>query len=193
MLSVGVGLLVVSMAACGSAPAKIPAASGSPSATPTSIAPGLLVSPAQLTLPPFTVSTTNPLPSGVSAKQVVRDVVIDNLIENAAVARPQSALLAYADAGNLLASEMQEISTDQTENIHVLEIHDDITSIEVGSKVDPNDASAQIAAIVRGSETRRQRTGSDAPGQTSRSFDVLLWVVLSPASNRYLLCDSADV
>jgi hypothetical protein len=184
--------MVVWTAACASAPAKIPSASAKPSPKATLIAPGVSVNPALLILPPFTVSTTNPLPAGVSAKQVVRDVLIDNLIENAAVVTSRASLLAYADAGNLLTSEQQEISSDQAGNVQVLEIHDKFTNIEVGSKPDPNDASVQMATIVQGTETRRQRSGSGVARQTLRTFDVLLWVVWSTTQSRYVLCDSAS-
>lgn len=192
VLSVGAGLLAVSMAACASAPAKIPAASGSPSATPTSIAPGLSVSPAQLTLPPFTVSTTNPLPRAVSAKQVVRDVVIDNLIENAALERGDTALLTYSDTGARLASEQQEVNSDTSGDITVVGISDNITSIQLGSKRDPNDSAAQTAAIVKGNELEQQRKGTAPISRTSRAFQVLLWVVWSPNQAKYLLCDTSD-
>jgi hypothetical protein len=145
-----------------------------------------------LALPPYSVSTTNPLPAGVSAKQVVRDVVIDNLIENAALMRGDAALLNYSDAGNRLASEQDELSANVSSGTKVLGIHDDITSIQLGAKQDPNDASVQTATIVEGSETERQSIGSSAPRQTTRSFQVILWVVWSASHSRYLLCDTAN-
>lgn len=189
---VGSGLVVVWTAACASAPAKIPSASATPTAAPTTIAPGVAVSPSELTLPPYTLSTSNPLPAGVSAQRVVKDVVIDDLIENAALERRDPGLLAYSDTGDLLQAEQQEISTNTSGNIKVLSIRDNITSIQLGSKADPNNSSAQTAIIVQGTEIREQRTGSGPRDHTSRQFQVLLWVVWSPADSRYLLCDTAN-
>lgn len=120
------------------------------------------------------------------------DVVIDDLIENAALERQDSALLAYSDTGDRLQAEQQEISTDTADKITVLSIVDDISSIQVGSKADPNNASAQVAAIVQGKETREQRIGSDPRTHSMKSFQVLLWILWSPAQMRYLLCDTAD-
>lgn len=191
-LVVGSGLVVVWTAACASAPAKIPSASATPTAAPTTIAPGVAVSPSELTLPPYTLSTSNPLPAGVSAQRVVKDVVIDDLIENAALERRDPGLLAYSDTGDLLQAEQQEISTNTSGNIKVLSIRDNITSIQLGSKADPNNSSAQTAIIVQGTEIREQRTGSGPRDHTSRQFQVLLWVVWSPADSRYLLCDTAN-
>lgn len=192
VLSVGVGLMVVWTAACASAPAKIPSASAKPSPRATSIAPGVSVNPTLLVLPPFTVSTTNPLPAGVSAKQVVRDVLIDNLIENAALEGGNAALLSYSDTGARLVSEQQEVATDTADDVAVIAIHDQITSIQVGRKQDPNDLAAQTATIVQGEEIEQQRKGTSAITRTSRTFQVLLWVVWSSTKARYLLCDTAD-
>ena len=191
-LTVGLGLMVVWTAACASAPAKIPPATMRPSAAPTTIAPGVSVSPSELALPPYSVSTSNPLPAGVTAKRVVRDVVIDDLIENAALERRDPGLLAYSDTGDLLQSERQEIATDKSDDLTVLSIRDTITGIQVGSKADPNNPSAQMAIIVKGTETREQRTGSEAVDHSTRHFQVLLWVVWSPTQTRYLLCDTAN-
>ena len=191
-LTVGLGLMVVWTAACASAPAKIPPATTRPSAAPTTIAPGVSVSPSELALPPYSVSTSNPLPAGVTAKRVVRDVVIDDLIENAALERRDPGLLAYSDTGDLLQSERQEIATDKSDGLTVLSIRDTITGIQVGSKADPNNPSAQMAIIVKGTETREQRTGSEAVDHSTRHFQVLLWVVWSPTQTRYLLCDTAN-
>lgn len=191
-LSFGLGMMVVWTAACGSAPARIPSASATPSATPTAIAPGVSVNPPALVLPPYTVSTSNPPPAGVSAKRVVKDVVIDDLIENAAIERRDPGLLAYSDTGDLLKAEQQEIATNSSSNVRVLDIRDTITSIQVGSKVDPNNSLATMATIVQGTEHREQRTDSGAPASTSQKFQVLLWVVWSPTDTRYLLCDTAS-
>jgi hypothetical protein len=184
-------MMVVWTAACASAPARIPSASATPSATPTTIAPDVSVNPSELVLPPYTVSTANPLPAGVSAKRVVQDVVIDDLIENAAIERQEPGLLAYSDTGDLLEAEQQEIATNSSNNVRVLDIRDSITSVQVGSKADPNNSLATMATIVQGTEYREQRTGSGAPASTSQKFQVLLWVVWSPAETRYLLCDTA--
>ncbi|HVB53742.1 MAG TPA: hypothetical protein VNF24_06075 [Candidatus Acidoferrales bacterium] len=123
---------------------------------------------------------------------MVKDVVIDDLIENAALERRDPGLLAYSDTGDLLQAEQQEISTNTSGNIKVLSIRDNITSIQLGSKADPNNSSAQTAIIVQGTEIREQRTGSGPRDHTSRQFQVLLWVVWSPADSRYLLCDTAN-
>ncbi len=191
-LTVGLGLMVVWTAACASAPAKIPPATMRPSAAPTTVAPGVSVSPSELALPPYSVSTSNPLPAGVNPKRMVRDVVIDDLIENAALERRDPGLLAYSDTGDLLQSERQEIATDKSDDLTVLSIRDTITGIQVGSKADPNNPSAQMAIIVKGTETREQRTGSEAVDHSTRHFQVLLWVVWSPTQTRYLLCDTAN-
>ncbi|NNM96013.1 MAG: hypothetical protein HKL89_00155, partial [Candidatus Dormibacteraeota bacterium] len=45
---------------------------------------------------------SHPLPSGVSAAQVVKDVQIDNLLENIAIERQDPGLLQYADSGDWL-------------------------------------------------------------------------------------------
>lgn len=191
-LGLGSGMALLGMAACSSPPAKIPAATPTPSSAPTSIAPGVSVSPAELALPPYSVSISNPLPAGVSATRVVRDVVLDNLIENAALMRREAGLLKYSDVGNLLTSEQQEITADVSANVQVLRVADTITSVQVGSKADPNNPAAQIATIVQGTETRTQRTGVLRSVSSTRRFQVLLWVVWAPAEHRYLLCDSAD-
>ncbi|MGH7642064.1 MAG: hypothetical protein ACRENX_03460 [Candidatus Dormibacteria bacterium] len=152
----------------------------------------MAVNPSELILPPYTVSTTNPLPAGVSAKRVVRDVVVDDLIENAAIQKRDPTLLTYSDSGNLLQSERQEIVTNKSGGITVLSIRDSITNIEVGSKADPNNSSVQSAAIVQGTEVREQRIRSGVRTRSSHQFQVLLWLVWSQANLRYLLCDTAD-
>jgi hypothetical protein len=138
------------------------------------------------------VSTSNPLPAGVSAREVVADVIIDDLIENEALERANPALLGYADTGNVLQSERQEIAADSSGDITVLSIQDAVNSIQLGSKADPNNPSASIAAIVEGKEAQRERIGTAAIHHTKQSFDVLLWLVWSPTQARYLLCDTAS-
>ncbi len=190
-LSVGLGLTVSLIAACASPPAKIPFASPSPSEAATTIAPGVEASPSQLQLPPYTVSITNPLPAGISPTQVVTDVVVDNLIENAALEKGDPNLLADADTGDLLESEQQDLATSGSDRIKVLMVQDDISSVQLGSKGDPNDVSANIAAIVEGSETRQVRDAAGVVTSKTAQFDVLLWAVWAPTLNRYLLCDEA--
>ncbi|HEY6539030.1 MAG TPA: hypothetical protein VI138_08360, partial [Candidatus Dormibacteraeota bacterium] len=74
----------------------------------------------------------------------------------------------------------------------ILTVRDEITDVQVGSKPDPNNPSAQAAAIVQGSEYEREQARASAATHTSRPFDVLLWLVWSTSAKRYLLCDTAD-
>ncbi|MGC1908777.1 MAG: hypothetical protein WA809_04155, partial [Candidatus Dormiibacterota bacterium] len=106
--------------------------------------------------------------------------------------RQDPALLAYSDSGDRLRAEQQEISTDTADKVTVLSIVDHISSVQVGSKVDPNNAAAQMAAIVQGRESREQRSGSAPTTRNSQSFHVLLWILWSPGQMRYLLCDTAE-
>lgn len=186
------GPLVIWAAACASSTATIPSATPSPSAATTTIAPGVSVKTSELTLPPYSVSTSDPLPSGTSAKRVASDVIIDDLIENEAVQSANPSLLQYADSGGALQSETQEIAADKSGNISVLKVRDAVTSIQLGSKSDPNNASVQIAAIVDGTETLEQRVSTGALDRTEKTFDVLVWLVWSPTQARYLLCDTAS-
>jgi hypothetical protein len=179
VLSVGVGLMVVWTAACASAPAKIPSASAKPSPKATSIAPGVSVNPALLVLPPFTVSTTNPLPAGVSAKQVVGDVVTDDLIQNEALERGNPALLAYSDTGDVLTLDQNQISENRANAEHVLDIRDSVSTMELGTRADPNNAAAQVAVIVRGNETTKEETTANKPRVASQRFEVLVWLLWS--------------
>jgi hypothetical protein len=187
-----VGPVVIWTAACASSTATIPSATPSPSAASTTIAPGVSVDPSELALPPYSVSTSDPLPSGISAKRVASDVIVDDLIENEALQRANPSLLQYADSGDALQSEIQEIAANRSSNISVLKIRDVVTSIQLGSKSDPNNASAQIAAIVEGKEATEQRVGAGPLDRTTTTFDVLVWLVWSPTRTRYLLCDTAS-
>lgn len=98
----------------------------------------------------------------------------------------------YADTGDALQSERQEIAANKSHNIAVLRIQDAVSSIQLGSKSDPSNASAQIAAIVEGEETQEQRVSTGTVDHTKRNFDVLVWLVWSPPRMRYLLCDTAS-
>lgn len=186
------GPVVLWTAACASSTATIPSAAPSPSAVSTTIAPGVSVKTSELALPPYSVSAANPLPSGISAKRVASDVIVDDLIENEALQRANPSLLQYADSGDALQSETQEIAADKSGDITVLKVQDAVTSIQLGRKSDPSNASAQIAAIVEGKETQEQRVGAGALDNTKKTFDVLVWLVWSPTQARYLLCDTAS-
>jgi hypothetical protein len=184
--------MVMLTAACASAPAEIPSAKPSPSAAPTTIAPGVRVNPSQLRLPPYSVSSSYPLPAGTSAQGVATAFVSDNLIENVALERNDRSLLIFADTGALLRSEQQEIITNQSKGIKVLAVRDEIISLQLGTKPDPNDSSAVVAVIVQGTELQRRRIGLGAIEETTTQFDALLWMVWSPTRNQYLLCDTAE-
>ena len=180
-------------AGCGAAPpVPIPSANPSPSSSPTTIAPGVQVPPADVRTPAYTVSTTHPLPSGVSAATVAQDVVIDNLIENIAIERGDPALLAYADCGNWLAAEQQEISRDQTSAVKVLSVTDRLNGVSVGYQSDPANSTVVAAAVVTGVETRTTKpTGS--PEKTSQTpFRAILWFAWSASAGRYLICDAGN-
>ena len=178
-------------AGCGAAPpVPIPSISPSPAASPTTIAPGVQVPTTEVKVPTYTVSTSHPLPSGVSAATVAQDVVIDNLIENLAIERGDATLLTYADCGNWLAAEKQEILKNSASGIQVLSLTDRLESVSVGFQPDPANPDVVAAATVTGTETRTtQQEGK--PPQTSRSqFDAILWFGRPPAAQRYLVCDA---
>ncbi len=182
------------VAGCGAAPpVPIPSASPSPSASPTTIAPGVRVPGSNVQPPTYTVSTTHPLPSGVSAAAVAQDVVIDNLIENVAIERDDPALLAYADCGNWLAAEEATISKNRAASVTVLSIRDEISSMELGFQRDPNDPSVTAAVTITGVEVEVSRSGRGTPTTATSSFDVLQWLSLSNSARRYLTCDSASL
>jgi hypothetical protein len=185
--------MVSPIAACAGPPAKIPSASASPSAAATTIAPGVKVSPSQLRLPPYTVSTTNPLPSGISPKQVVMDLVADNLIENLAIERREAQLLLFADTGAMLEIDQTTIATDKADGVRILSIDDSISSLALGEKADPNVASAQIALILEGTEVLETLHEDGKKSHSVDYFHVLIWVLWSPTLQRYLRCDVSDL
>lgn len=179
---------------CGAAPpVAIPSPSPSPSASPTTIAPGVRVPRSEVQTPAYTVSTTHPLPSGVSAAAVAQDVVIDNLIENVAIERGDPALLAYADCGNWLAAEEATIAKNRAASITVVSIRDEISSMELGFQPDPNDPSVTAAVTITGVEVEVSRNGLGTPTTATTTFDVLQWLALSTSGRRYLTCDSASL
>jgi hypothetical protein len=190
-LGLAAGLFAVALAGCGSSTATIPKGTPSPKPQVTAIAPGVTVPKAQVALPSYTVSSSHPLPSGVSAQQVVQDVQIDNVIENIAIERQDPALLAYADTGDWLAAEKTEISQNTANQVKVLSISDTLTSVQVGAKPDPKDGQADLATIIVGSERRvvADQAGKDVT--TTKGFDALLWVIWSQPLQRYLICDTA--
>ncbi len=179
-------------AGCGAAPSvPIPSVSPSPAASPTTIAPGVQVPTTEVQIPTYTVSTSHPLPSGVSAATVAQDVVIDNLIENVAIERGDTALLTYADCGNWLAAVTQEIQTNTGRGIHVARVSDAVTSMAVGTKVDPAAPSLTIAIVITGTETESSNSASGSATK-STPFAVIRWVVWNTALDRYLTCDTGS-
>lgn len=188
-LMVGLGPVVMWTAACASSTATIPSATPSPSAASTTIAPGVSVNPSELALPPYSVSTSNPLPADVSAKQVVSDVIVDDLIENVAVVKAAPGLLIYSDSGGVLALDRNQIATDESSGIRVISVEDSVSSMQLGAQADPDNPAALIAVVVQGIETMRERSGSHRPHTTVENFKVLVWVVWSTEHGRYLQCD----
>ncbi len=176
---------------CGSSVVAIPKGKPSPKPAMVTIAPGVRVPSSQVALPDYKVSSTHPLPSGVSAQQVVKDAEIDNLIENIAIERQDPALLAYADTGAWLAAERGEISHDKSAQITVLSIKDSVTSVEVGFQPDPNDPSANAAIITRGTERQIQRVTGGSTTTKVTNFDVIQWLQWAPKLGRFVLCDTA--
>ncbi len=185
------GLVVTCAAGCGSSVAVIPKGKPTPEPAMVSIAPGVRVPNSQVAVPVFTVSSSHPLPSGVSAQLVVKDAEIDNLIENVAIERQDPALLAYADAGDWLAAEEGEIAHDKSAQITVLSIKDAVTSVEVGFQPDPNDSNADAAVITRGTERQIERVGDEPPETKVTAFAVIQWMQWAPKLGRFLLCDTA--
>lgn len=177
------------LSACSSSPAKIPSASARPSAKPTTIAPGVRVSPSELALPPYSVSSTNPLPAGVSVRQVVKDVVIDNSIENAALESNRASLLQYSDSGALLGLDTTQVQDDQSQHLTILQVRDSVSSMQAGSASDPNNPASNIALKVIGSEYTRERIDSGKVRTMDRPFDITMWLVWSAPIDRYLACD----
>lgn len=185
--------MALAVVGCGSvASVKIP--SPTPSARPstTPLAPGVRVPVTEVSPPQYTVSASHPLPSGVSAAQVAKDVEIDNLIENIAIEKGDPALLAYADCGAWRVAEAAEISRDQSTGLQLLQIQDTYSSVRVGYQPDPNSKSTDAAVILMGIETRVSRMTRKRPTTSTQSFQVILWLSWSAAFNRYLVCDTAD-
>jgi hypothetical protein len=122
---------------------------------------------------------------------VAQDVVIDNLIENVAIERGDAGLLTYADCGNWLAAVRQEIQTNTGRGIHVATVRDAVTSMAVGTKVDPADPSLTIAIVITGTETE---SSTSASGSVTKStpFAVIRWMVWNAALDRYLTCDTGS-
>jgi hypothetical protein len=156
------------------------------------LAPGVRVKKAQLALPSYSVSTSYPLPSGVSAKTVVEDVQIDDLIENVAIERQQPGLLKYADSGDWLGAIQREITQDRTQDLKVISITDNVTSIQAGYQVDPSNSAAKAAVIVQGSEVEVERLSDGKRHTKTSSFDVLRWLLWTAAISRYLTCDTGS-
>ena len=191
-LGLAVGACALALAGCGASTVPIPRASPSPRAQATVIAPGVTVPKTQLATPSFTVSTSHPLPTGVSAQQVVQDVQIDNLIENIAIERQDAALLAYADTGDWLAAEKTEISQNTANRVKVFSISDTLTSVQVGFESDPSDPEAVAAVISDGTEVQTQRTGTGPDTSHTTHFSVIQWVQWAAGLDRYVLCDTAS-
>jgi hypothetical protein len=188
-LLLGLGPIVMLTAACASSTAAIPSATPSPSAASTTIAPGVSVDPSELALPPYSVSTSNPLPPGVSARKVVRDFIADNLIENRAIERGDLQLLQYAVTGGQLTIDNVTIARDQATDSRILSIDDSISSLAIGSEPDPNDSAAGIALNVQGNEQTTTRSAEGKVSHRLDDFHVIIWVVWSDAMNKYLRCD----
>ena len=186
------GLVVTCAAGCGSSVAVIPKGKPTPEPAMVSIAPGVRVPSSQVAVPVFTVSSSHPLPSGVSAQLVVKDAEIDNLIENVAIERQDPALLAYADAGDWLAAIREEIASDVRDHLRVLSVTDTVNSLQVGFQPDPRNSSADASVIIRGTEVAVEKLASGRRVSQSQTFDVLRWFVWDPAIRRYLTCDTGS-
>ncbi|MHB8330953.1 MAG: hypothetical protein ACYDEA_01995 [Candidatus Dormibacteria bacterium] len=184
--------LLACLAGCGGGtPVVIPKPTPTPRPATTLLAPGVRVADSQLQMPAFTVSTSHPLPSGVSAELVVKDVQIDNLLENIAIERQDPRLLQYADSGDWLAAEQGEIARHKAEGLTVLSVEDTFTTVQAGFQPDPNNSAATAAVIVAGTEKEVDRLASGAIHTKTTVFKVLQWLVWSPQVKRYLTCDTA--
>jgi hypothetical protein len=191
-LGLVIPILATVLVGCGAnSQVRIPRASPTAGTNTVKLAPGLRVAKAQLALPPYSASTSNPLPAGVSAKTVVEDVQVDDLIENVAIERQQPALLKYADSGDWLASEQGEISLNKQAGTVVLSITDSVSDVVVGAENDPQDSQANTVAVVTGTETRITRQANHHNSTSTKAFDALLWLLWSPTQNRYKVCDTA--
>ena len=142
--------------------------------------------------PQYTVSASHPLPSGVSAAQVAKDVEIDNLIENIAIEKGDPALLAYADCGAWLQAITREIRSDQAEHIRIVSITDSVALLKVGYQPDPQDSQVTAAAIVSGTEVQRRMLADGASSTKVTHFNVIRWVLWSATNGRYLTCDTGQ-
>ncbi len=186
-------LCLATLVGCGSpGSVLIPKASPTPKPVTTALAPGVRVADSELQLPAYTVSVSHPLPSGVSAALVVKDVQIDNLLENFAIERQDPGLLQYADSGDWLLALRSEISHDKAKGMTVVSVTDNVASIHVGFQTDPNNPSATAAVIVVGSESQIGRLGNGALTTKKTRFDVLRWLVWSQEAGRYVTCDTAS-
>ncbi|MHB1623780.1 MAG: hypothetical protein ACYCTZ_00365 [Candidatus Dormibacteria bacterium] len=143
-------------------------------------------------MPAFTVSTSHPLPSGVSAELVVKDVQIDNLLENIAIERQDPGLLQYADSGDWLAAVRGEIGKNKVKGVAVVSVTDKVASVQAGFQTDPSNPDATVAVIVAGSEVEVERLASGEVTTKTTRFDVLRWLVWSASAGRYLTCDTAS-
>ena len=176
----------------GGAPTRIPkptAAHATPLPTPVQLAPGVAVSPRQLTIPPYTISGAHPPPAGTPVRTVMLNLVEDNYIENIAIERANKSLLKFADAGALLSAEAATIASNQSKGIHVTSIVDHIASATVGSQQDPGLPGTTLAVILSGTEIAVHKVGAAAPVQQSLTFNVIVW--LHESSGKYLLVDLA--
>ncbi|MGB9483419.1 MAG: hypothetical protein WCB86_05945 [Candidatus Dormiibacterota bacterium] len=117
------------------------------------------------------------------------DVITDNLIENRAIERGDAPLLAYADSGGMLTIDQSTISTDRSDGLRILSINDSISSLVLGSEVDPNNPDAQAALNVEGVERITRRDSEQKLSHTVDDFHVLIWVDWSPVLQKYLRCD----
>ncbi|MHB1499904.1 MAG: hypothetical protein ACYCYK_01835 [Candidatus Dormibacteria bacterium] len=186
------GLIGADLVGCGSQVAVIPKGRPSPKPVMTTIAPGISVPASQVAPPTYTVSTSHPLPPGVSAQQVVKDAGIDNLIENVAIERQDPALLAYADTGDWLAAIKGEISSNIQQHVRVISVRDEVTALKVGFQSDPKNRAADASVIVQGTEIEVERLASGKQVRRVQAFDVLRWFVWNPADHRYLTCDTGS-
>ena len=176
--------------ACGGGPAHIPKPTTTTYATPTpsstELAPGVTVSPGQLTVPAYTLSTSHPPPAGTPVRQVMLNLVEDNYVENVAIERGAPSLLPFADAGPRLLAEREEIAADIRNSVTVVALRDVIRSATVGSKPDPAAPRVLTAVILAGTEVRTQRTNAGVTTSTT-PFQVIVW--LQRVGGRYLLVE----
>jgi hypothetical protein len=186
-------ILATAVSGCGANErVRIPHASPSAGTQKVELAPGVRVAKAQLTLPPYSTSTTYPLRAGTSAKTLVEDVQIDDLIENIAIERGRPSLLNYADSGAWLVAIQQEIAQDRAQKLKVISVTDEVSSMQAGYEVDPSNPAASAAVIVQGSEVDVERLSSGKLHTKTTMFDVLRWLVWSPSTFRYLTCDTGS-